>query len=565
MIDFHSWLKKPFDEKTQFKVKELINNPIDLEDSFNKNLEFGTGGMRGIMGVGPNRINKYTIGKNTQGLSNYLNNKYNGIQIKTIVAYDSRKNSKKLAKIVANIFSANNIHCLLFSELRPTPELSFAVRYFKAQCGIVITASHNPPKYNGYKVYGDDGGQLTPPQDDRIIKEINKIDYNDILFKSNPLKLTFIDSEIDNEYFKAVLSLGKFNNKKHKNYKVVFTPLHGSSIKAIPKILKLAGYNDVKIVKEQSKPDGNFPTVKSPNPENKEALLIAINKAKKMKADIVIGSDPDSDRLGIAILSYENKWEILNGNQMMMIMIDFLLSNYTRKKSLNGNEFIASTIVSSPMIKLIANHFNIEYKETLTGFKWISKLINDNPNKNFIAGGEESLGFLIGDKIRDKDAVLSALLACEIGFIAKNNNKIFFDLLIDCYKTYGFFLEELISYTKNGENGSKIISNIIKNYRNNPPNKIAGIDVEFFEDYNTSVIHNLISGNNEIIKLPKSNVIIFRLIDSSMIAIRPSGTEPKIKFYISVNNKFNSNESWSNQKNILEEKIKLIKNEFINL
>ena len=475
------------------------------------------------------------------------------------------KTVRNLQKIVANIFSANNIHCLLFSELRPTPELSFAVRYFKAQCGIVITASHNPPKYNGYKVYGDDGGQLTPPQDDRIIKEINKIDYNDILFKSNPLKLTFIDSEIDNEYFKAVLSLGKFNNKKHKNYKVVFTPLHGSSIKAIPKILKLAGYNDVKIVKEQSKPDGNFPTVKSPNPENKEALLIAINKAKKMKADIVIGSDPDSDRLGIAILSYENKWEILNGNQMMMIMIDFLLSNYTRKKSLNGNEFIASTIVSSPMIKLIANHFNIEYKETLTGFKWISKLINDNPNKNFIAGGEESLGFLIGDKIRDKDAVLSALLACEIGFIAKNNNKIFFDLLIDCYKTYGFFLEELISYTKNGENGSKIISNIIKNYRNNPPNKIAGIDVEFFEDYNTSVIHNLISGNNEIIKLPKSNVIIFRLIDSSMIAIRPSGTEPKIKFYISVNNKFNSNESWSNQKNILEEKIKLIKNEFINL
>lgn len=565
MLDFHSWLKKPFDEKTQFKVKELINNPIDLEDAFNKNLEFGTGGMRGIMGVGPNRINKYTIGKNTQGLSNYLTKKYNSIQIKTVVAYDSRKNSKKLAKIVANIFSANNIHCLLFSELRPTPELSFAVRYFKAQCGIVITASHNPPKYNGYKVYGDDGGQLTAPEDDKIIKEINKIDYNDILFKSNPLKLTFIDSEIDNEYFKTVLSLGKFNNKKHKNYKVVFTPLHGSSIKGIPQILKLAGYNDVKIVKEQSKPDGNFPTVKSPNPEDKEALLIAINKAKKMKADIVIGSDPDSDRLGIAILSHENKWEVLNGNQMMMIMFDFLLSNYNRKKSPNGNEFIASTIVSSPMIKLIANHFNIEYKETLTGFKWISKLINDNPNKNFIAGGEESLGFLIGNKIRDKDAVLSALIACEIGFIAKNNNKIFFDLLIDCYKKYGFFLEELISYTKNGKNGSKIISNTIKSYRNNPPNKIAGINVEFFEDYSTSIIHNLISGNNEIIKLPKSNVIIFRLVDSSMIAIRPSGTEPKIKFYISVNNKFNSNESWSNQKNILEEKIKLIKNEFINL
>ena len=565
MLNFHSWLKKPFDEKTQFKVKELSKDPIELDDAFNKNLEFGTGGMRGIMGVGPNRINKYTIGKNTQGLSNYLNKKYNGTEIKTIVAYDSRKNSKKLAKKVANIFSANNIHCLLFNELRPTPELSFAVRYFKAQCGIVITASHNPPKYNGYKVYGDDGGQLTPPEEDKIIKEINKINYNDILFKCNPIKISYIDYEIDNEYFKTVLSLGKFSNKNHKNYKIVFTPLHGASIKAIPHVLKLAGYNDVNIVEEQSKPDGNFPTVNSPNPEDKEALLMAINKAKKIKADIVIGTDPDSDRLGIAVLSYENKWEILNGNQMMMIMIDFLLNNYIQKNSSIGNEFIASTIVSSPIIKLIANHFKIKHKETLTGFKWIGKLINDNPNKNFIAGGEESLGFLIGDKIRDKDAVLSALLACEIGFIAKNNNKIFFDLLIDCYKKYGFFLEELISFKKEGEKGSKIISNTIKKHRNNPPNKIAGIDVEFFEDYKKSIKHNLISGNNEKIKLPKSNVIIFRLIDNSMIAIRPSGTEPKIKYYISVNNNFDSNKSWFKQKKVLEKKIEIIKKEFINL
>ena len=565
MLNFHSWLKKPFDEKTQFKVKELTKNPIELDDAFNKNLEFGTGGMRGIMGVGPNRINKYTIGKNTQGLSNFLNKKHKGNDIKTIVAYDSRKNSKKLAEKVANVFSANNIHCLLFNELRPTPELSFAVRYFKAQCGIVITASHNPPKYNGYKVYGDDGGQLTPPEENKIIKEINKINYNDILFKSNPIKISYIDFEIDNEYFKTVLSLGKFNNLMNKNYKIVFTSLHGASIKSIPDVLKLAGYNDVNIVEEQSIPDGNFPTVKSPNPEDKEALLMAINKAKKIKADIVIGTDPDSDRLGIAVLSYENKWEILNGNQMMMIMIDFLLNNYIQKKSPNGNEFIASTIVSSPIIKLIANHFKIDYKETLTGFKWIGKLINDYPNKTFIAGGEESLGFLVGDKIRDKDAVLSALLACEIGFIAKNNNKIFFDLLIDCYKKYGFFLEELVSYIKEGEDGLKIINNAIKKYRDNPPNKIAGIDIEFFEDYKKSIKHNLISGNNEKIKLPKSNVIIFRLIDNSMIAIRPSGTEPKIKYYISVSNDFDSNKSWFKQKKVLEKKIEIIKKEFINL
>jgi len=565
MLDFHSWLKKPFDEKTQFKVKELRKNPAELKDSFNKNIEFGTGGMRGIMGVGTNRINKYTIGRNTQGISNYLNKKYNETNIKAIVAYDSRKNSKKFARIVANIFSANNIECLLFSELRPTPELSFAVRYYKAQCGIVITASHNPPKYNGYKVYLEDGGQLTPPKDEIIIKEINKINFNDILFKSNPLKLKYIDSEIDREYFKVILSLVKFNSEKIKNYMIVFTPLHGSSIKAIPEVLKLAGYKKINIVKEQSMPDGNFPTVKSPNPEDKEALLMAIDKAKKIKADIVIGTDPDSDRLGIAVLSHENKWEILNGNQIMTIMIDFLLSKYIKKKSPIGNEFIASTIVSSPLIKLIANDYKFKYKETLTGFKWIGKLINDNPNDKFIAGGEESLGFLVGDKIRDKDAVLSTLLACEIGYLAKKKNKMFFDLLIDCYKKYGFFLEELVSFTKEGQSGVKFINNTIKKYRNNPPNQIAGIKVIFFEDYSKSIKHNLISNKIIKIKLPKSNVIIFRLEDDSMIAIRPSGTEPKIKFYISVNDKFDSNKSWISQKRILEKKIEIIKNEFIKV
>ena len=565
MLDFHSWLNKPFDEKTQFKVKELVKNPSELKDAFNKNIEFGTGGMRGIMGVGTNRINKYTIGRNTQGISNYLNKKYNGANIKAIVAYDSRKNSKKYAEIVANIFSANNIECLLFSELRPTPELSFAVRYNKAQCGIVITASHNPPEYNGYKVYLEDGGQLTPPEDEIIIKEINKINFNDILFKSNPIKIKLINSKIDREYFKVIISLGKFDYDKTKNYKIVFTPLHGASIMAIPEVLKLAGFKKINIVNEQSKPDGNFPTVKSPNPEEKEALSMAIEKAKKIKADIVIGTDPDSDRLGVAVLSNEDEWEILNGNQIITIMIDFLLREYINKKTPIGNEFIASTIVSSPIIKLIANHYKFQYKETLTGFKWIGKLIKDNPDHNFIAGGEESLGFLIGDKIRDKDAVLSSLLICEIGYIAKKNNKSVFDLLIDCYKKYGFFLEELISYNKEGESGLEIINNTIKKYRNNPPNRIAGIKVIFFEDYLKSINHNMISDKTEKIKLPKSNVIIFRLEDDSMIAIRPSGTEPKIKFYISVNKKFDSNKSWLSQKKVLEKKIEIIKNEFIEI
>ena len=565
MLNFHSWLNKPFDENTQFKVKELIKNPSELKDAFYKNIEFGTGGMRGIMGVGTNRINKYTIGRNTQGISNYLNKKYSDAKIKAIIAYDSRKNSKKFAEIVANIFSANNIECLLFSELRPTPELSFAVRYYKAQCGIVITASHNPPKHNGYKVYLEDGGQLTLPEDEIIIKEINKINFNDILFKSNRIKIRQINSEIDREYFKVILSLGKFDYDKIKNYNIVFTPLHGSSIMAIPQVLKLAGYKKVNIVNEQSKPDGNFPTVKSPNPEDKEALSMAIDKARKIKADIVIGTDPDSDRLGIAVLSHENQWEILNGNQIMTIMIDFLLREYINKKLPNGNEFIASTIVSSPIIRLIANHYKFDYKETLTGFKWIGKLIKDNPNHNFIAGGEESLGFLVGDKIREKDAVLSSLLACEIGSLAKKNNKTFFDILIDCYKKYGFFLEELVSFTKEGKSGLKIINDTVKKYRNCPPNQIAGIKVIFFEDYSKSLKHNLISDKIEKIKLPKSNVIIFRLKDNSMIAIRPSGTEPKIKFYISVNDKFDANKSWISQKRILEKKIVSIKNEFIKV
>jgi len=555
----NSWLKAPFDKETQNKVKSLLSDPITLQDSFYKNLEFGTGGMRGIMGVGTNRVNKYTLGLNTQGLSNYLNAKHKGKEIKAVVAYDSRNNSKSLARIVANIFTANKIKCFLFSELRPTPELSFAVRYLKAHCGIVLTASHNPPEYNGYKVYNSDGGQITPPEDSLITGEINKVDFTDILF--NPIEnlLHIIDSDLDQEYFKTVISLSKFNYFNKSNYNIVFTSLHGTAIKAIPQVLNLAGYNKVTIIKEQAVPDGNFPTVKSPNPEEKEALFIALQKAKKIDADIVIGTDPDCDRLGIAVKTTENSRELLNGNQTMLIMTDYLLRNWEEKKMIQGKEFIATTIVSSPIIKKIANHYGVKYFETLTGFKWIAKLIKDNPTLKFIGGGEESFGFLVGDRVRDKDAVSASLLACEIGSDAKSKNKTIFDFLIACYKNYGFYLEDLVSITKEGEIGAKSIFDLLKNLRETLPKTIAGIKVKSVDDYLVKKTTNLETGEITKIILPKSDVLIFKLIDSSIISIRPSGTEPKIKFYFSVNSEFKEGIPFTTQKELLQKKIELFK------
>jgi len=534
----NQWLTPFFDSTTQHTVKEMIAyDPEGLEDSFYKNLEFGTGGMRGIMGVGDNRINKYTLGKNTQGISNYLKKQFPNQEIRVAIAYDCRHNSKELAKLVANVFSGNGIKVFLFSELRPTPELSFAVKQLNCQCGIVLTASHNPPEYNGYKVYWEDGGQLVPPQDAEIITEINNLNYLDIRFEANKSLIKLIDSEVDTLFAEASIKNGSFNTsqKAKDNLKIVFTSLHGTSITMVPKVLEQAGYNNLVIVADQAEPDGDFPTVKSPNPEEPEALKIALELADKTQADIVIGTDPDCDRLGIAVRDANGKLIILNGNQAMAVMTYFLLEQWKNQNKLNGKQFIASTIVSTPMIQKIAQQFGVQYKEGLTGFKWISKMVKDFPELEFIGGGEESFGYMVGDFVRDKDAVTASLLVCEIAAQQKDTGRNIYQYLQKIYKEVGFYKEHLISVVKKGKKGAEEISEIMKNLREKPYTEIGGSNVIRIEDYQTGEIKNLKDLTVTKIDIPKSNVLIYFTEDGSKIAARPSGTEPKIKFYISVN------------------------------
>jgi len=533
----NTWLTPFFDENTQQKIKDLIAyEPKVLEDSFYKSLEFGTGGMRGVMGVGDNRINKYTLGKNTQGLSNYLKRQFPNQELKVAIAYDCRHNSKELAKLVADVFSGNGIHVYLFSDLRPTPELSFAVKHLDCQCGIVLTASHNPPEYNGYKVYWEDGGQLVPPQDGEIITEINSLEYTEVVFEANESLINYIDSEVDDAFEKASIENGTFETSQEEKdqLKIVFTSLHGTSITMIPRTLEKAGYTNVSIVEEQAEPNGDFPTVVSPNPEEPEALKMAIELAKKENADIVIGTDPDCDRLGIAVKNKEGEFTIVNGNQAMVIKTYFLLEQWKKQGKLNGNQFIASTIVSTPLIRKIAKAFDVHYKEGLTGFKWIAKMIKDFPELEFIGGGEESFGYLTGDFVRDKDAVTATLLACEIAAQEKAKGKNLLDYLNDISNDLGFYKEHLISIVKKGKEGAEEISNMMKNFRENPYTEIAGSKVIRTEDYLTSISKNNLDNTSEEIAVPKSNVLIYYTEDGSKIAMRPSGTEPKIKFYISV-------------------------------
>ena len=555
------WTKSPFDKKTQNELIELKKNPEKLEDAFYKNLEFGTGGMRGIMGVGTNRINKYTLGKSTQGISDYLKKYFpNKKEIKVVIAYDCRINSKSLSHQVAEIFSANGIQVYLFSDLRPTPELSFAVKHLNAQCGIVLTASHNPPEYNGYKVYWEDGGQIVPPHDNQIINQIDKTEFSDINFIPNEKLITLIDREIDEAFFNISIELGKFEIKNREHYKVVFTSLHGTSITAVPQVLEKAGYSQVYLVKEQSKPDGNFPTVKSPNPEEPEALKLALLEAEKQGADIVIGTDPDCDRLGIAVRDESGEFCLLNGNQTMVVMTYFLLEQWKQKDALNGKQFIASTIVSTPMIAKIASSYNVEYKETLTGFKWIAKLIEDFPELEFIGGGEESFGYLVGNKVRDKDAVTATLLACEVGAYAKSIGKSFFEILEDCYREFGAYKERLLSFTQKGKEGAEKIRSMMNDFRENPPKTIAGKSILYIEDYQKGFRINLKDHSREKLDFDIANVLIYLFEDGSKIAIRPSGTEPKIKFYFSTNQKIEKHQSWKEVEKELESKIdKLIK------
>ncbi len=530
-----SWLTDFFDPQVKKEIQHLMENDTEeLKERFYKNLEFGTGGMRGVMGVGTNRINKYTLGKSTQGLSDYLKTAYPGVSLKVVIAYDCRHNSDSLSRTVAEVLSANGIHVYLFSELRTTPELSFAVRYLKCHAGIVLTASHNPPEYNGYKVYWTDGGQIVPPQDKKIIEQINAVAYEDILFKADDSLIELIDKEVDEAFIAASVKNGSFNAPGKDQFKIVFTSLHGTSITVIPEVLKRAGYHQLTVIEEQAKPDGDFPTVKSPNPEEPEALAMAMAKAEEIGADMVIGTDPDSDRLGIAVRNNDGVLELLNGNQTMVLMTKFLLDQ--RKKSgFKGNEFIASTIVSTPMMHALAQAYGVECKMALTGFKWIAKMIKDFPQQDFVGGGEESFGYMVGDFVRDKDAVTSTLLACEIGATAKASGSSFYKELINCYVEYGFYKERLVSLTKKGMSGAEEISQMMVEFREKPVKSIDGSEVEWIEDYQSSQARQPKTGEVKSIPLPKSNVLIYKAEDGTRMAARPSGTEPKIKFYFSIN------------------------------
>ena len=548
-----AWELPPFDKETRQAVAELKNNPTALEDAFYKDLAFGTGGMRGIMGVGTNRVNKYTFGKTTQGLSNYIKAQFPNETPSVVIGYDCRHNSKELAQTVANIFSANDIKVYLFTDLRPTPEVSFAVRHLKCQCGIVLTASHNPPEYNGYKVYWQDGGQIVPPQDNGIISAINNTSYEDILFEPKPAYITPIDHPIDEAFQDASVAVGRVGNGNRKNVKVVFTPLHGTSVTAIPQVLKKAGYSAVSVIEEQAKPDGDFPTVKSPNPEEPEALQMAMEKANAIGADIVIGTDPDADRLGIAVRNEKNELELLNGNQTMVAMTDFILKKgkYTPEE----NAFVGSTVVSTPMMNVLANHYGVECKLGLTGFKWIAQMIEHYPNQKCLGGGEESFGYMVGDFVRDKDAVTAALLACELVAEAKSNGTSFFDVLLETYVKLGCFQERLVSLVKKGKSGAEEIESIMDRFRKDPPKDIDGSPIRFIEDYATAVRTLVKAQEKEMIPLPKANVLIFIAEDGTRVAARPSGTEPKIKFYVSVNTPLNSTRDYRTTKKQLDQKM----------
>jgi phosphoglucomutase len=553
-----TWLTDFFDPAVKKEIEHLIaNDKEDLNDRFYKNMEFGTGGMRGVMGVGTNRINKYTLGKSTQGLSNYLNKVYKGEEIKVVIAFDCRHNSDTLARTVAEVFSANGIKVFLFSELRTTPELSFAVRHLNCHAGIVLTASHNPPEYNGYKVYWTDGGQIVPPQDGEIIAEINALGFEDIKFTANDNLIQVIDKEVDEAFISQSVAAGNFNAAGKDDFKIVFTSLHGTSITAIPEVLKRGGYENVTIIEEQAKPDGNFPTVKSPNPEESEALSMAVKKAEEIGADMVVGTDPDSDRLGIAVRNLDGEMEIVNGNQAMVLMTKFLLEK-KKEKGFKGNEFIATTIVSTPMMEAMAKAYGVEFKTSLTGFKWIGKMIKDFPESEFIGGGEESFGYMVGDFVRDKDAVTSTLLACEIASQAKANGSSFYKDLIQCYVDYGFYKEHLVSITKKGISGAEEIKQMLKDFKENPVESVAGSKVKWIEDYNTSTAKNVLTGEEKAIDIPKSNVLIYETEDGTRIAARPSGTEPKVKFYISTNTKLEKTEDYKKVAAELDNKVKSI-------
>ncbi|MDR0754485.1 MAG: phospho-sugar mutase [Prevotellaceae bacterium] len=533
------WLGNKYDEETRKQVQYLIDNdPNELAESFYRTLEFGTGGLRGIMGAGSNRMNKYTVGMATQGLANYLKKEIKNEEIKVAIAYDCRNNSNFFAKIAASVLSANGIRVYLFDSLRPTPELSFAVRHFSCHSGIVITASHNPKEYNGYKVYWSDGGQIVAPHDKNIIAEVNGIvDIDEVNFRENSDKIIITGDEFDNIYLDKLcsLSLSPEIIGKHNDIKIVYTPLHGTGVKLVPQILRRLGFTNIINVPEQDINDGNFPTVASPNPEEPSALKMAIDKAVAENADLIMATDPDADRVGVAVRNKNNEFVLLNGNQTAAILTYYLLTKWQEKGLLHGKEYIVKTIVTSNLLSEIAKKFNVECFDVLTGFKYIAEKIKENEGtKKFIAGGEESYGFLAGEFVRDKDAVMSCAMIAETAAWAKDKGKTFTDLLLDIYLEFGFFKEKLISLTRKGKTGVEEIQEMMRNYRIKPPHTLASSEIVFIHDYQSSQTFDVRNNLHLKINQPKSDVLQFITADGTVVSIRPSGTEPKIKFYVSA-------------------------------
>ncbi len=562
-----NWLQGNYDLETKKQVEHLIkNDEKELIESFYRDLEFGTGGLRGIMGVGSNRMNIYTVGAATQGLSNYLKKNFPNLkQIKTAIAYDCRNNSRLFAQTAANIFSANGFKVYLFENLRPTPELSFTVRHFGCQAGLVITASHNPKEYNGYKAYWDDGGQVVQPHDKNIISEVEKIqNIDEILFTPIKENIELIGEEIDRIYLEKIkkLSLSPDSIARCKDMKIVYTPIHGTGVRLVPQILKLYGFESVTTIPEQDINDGNFPTVVSPNPENAEALEMALKKAAEIDAELVLATDPDADRVGIAVKNSKGDFVLLNGNQTASVLIYYLIKKRADAKLLQGNEYIVKTIVTTELIAAIAKKYHVEYFDVLTGFKYIAEIIKANEgSKLFIGGGEESYGYLAGEFVRDKDAVMAAALIAEAAAWAKDNGKSFYDQLIDIYVEFGFYKENLVNVVKKGKDGQEEIQKMMSEYRKNPPKTLAGAKVVEIKDYELQKCQNLETHTEAKIELPKSNVIQFFTETGDVVTVRPSGTEPKIKFYIGVKENLPNKYKFEEVNLVIEKKIQRIKDD----
>jgi phosphoglucomutase len=556
----NSWLTGAFDEETKNEIKDLQERGGDeLADAFYRNLEFGTGGLRGVMGVGTNRMNKYTIGMATQGYANYLKKSFPSEEVKVAIAHDSRNNSRFFAETVANVFGANGIKVFLFEELRPTPELSFAIRHLGCHGGVVCTASHNPKEYNGYKAYWTDGGQLVPPHDKAVIDEVEKIqDVSDVQWSGGESNITLIGQEIDEAYIKMLTGLSVYPDviREQKDLKIVYTPIHGTGITLVPKVMQAFGFENVTIVEEQATPDGNFSTVTSPNPEEKEAMSIGLAKAEAIDADILLGTDPDADRVGIGVKDNEGKWILLNGNQTAVLAFNYLIESRKEKGLAQPNDMVVKTIVTTNMIDVIAASSGIKCYNVLTGFKWIAELIKEKEGtENYVIGGEESYGLMIGSQIRDKDAVSAVAILCEMAAYEKSKGKSLYQKLLDLYVQHGCYQEHLISITKKGMNGQKEIADMMEGFRSDPPRELGGKRVAELLDYQKGIATDLASGATSAIELPKSNVLQFVLEDGSKISARPSGTEPKIKFYFSINTPLASAEAYPETKAALMKRI----------